>query len=42
MSALSRSDALEYIAGEDPRPLLVLRECVTCNGTASSHAGSTA
>ncbi|MHC4263849.1 MAG: hypothetical protein ACYSWX_15100 [Planctomycetota bacterium] len=33
MSALSRSDALEYIAGEDPRPLLVLRECVTCNGT---------
>ena len=31
--ALSREDALAYIAGTDPRPLLVLRECKTCNGT---------
>jgi len=31
--ALSREDALKYIAGDDPRPLLVLRECKTCNGT---------
>jgi hypothetical protein len=31
--ALSREDALAAIAGEDPRPLLVLRECFTCNGT---------
>lgn len=31
--ALSREDALAYIAGKDPRPLLVLRECKTCNGT---------
>lgn len=31
--ALSREDALKYIAGNDPRPLLVLRECKTCNGT---------
>jgi len=31
--ALSREEALKYIAGKDPRPLLVLRECKTCNGT---------
>lgn len=31
--ALSREEALAYIAGKDPRPLLVLRECKTCNGT---------
>lgn len=31
--ALSREDALKYLAGKDPRPLLVLRECKTCNGT---------
>jgi hypothetical protein len=31
--ALSREDALAYIAGDDPRPLLVLRECKVCNGT---------
>lgn len=31
--ALSREDALKYIAGKDPRPLLILRECKTCNGT---------
>ena len=31
--ALTREEALKYIAGEDPRPLLVLRECKVCNGT---------
>jgi len=31
--ALSRAEALAYIAGEDTRPLLVLRECKVCNGT---------
>jgi hypothetical protein len=31
--ALSREEAVAYIAGKDPRPLLVLRECKTCNGT---------
>ena len=31
--ALSREDAVRYIAGDDPRPLLVLRECKVCNGT---------
>lgn len=31
--ALSREDAVKYIAGDDPRPLLVLRECKVCNGT---------
>jgi hypothetical protein len=31
--ALPTADALAYLAGNDPRPLLVLRECKTCNGT---------
>jgi hypothetical protein len=31
--ALTREEALAYIAGDDPRPLLVLRECKVCNGT---------
>ncbi|MEL6430049.1 MAG: hypothetical protein AAFZ87_08760 [Planctomycetota bacterium] len=31
--ALAREKALEVIAGDDPRPLLVLRECKVCNGT---------
>ncbi len=31
--ALSREDAFKVIAGDDPRPLLVLRECKVCNGT---------
>lgn len=31
--ALTREAALAYIAGKDPRPLLVLRECKVCNGT---------
>lgn len=31
--ALSEADAFAYIAGNDPRPLLVLRECAVCNGT---------
>lgn len=31
--ALSKEDAFLYVAGNDPRPLLVLRECKTCNGT---------
>jgi hypothetical protein len=32
-SALSAEDAFAYLAGDDPRPLLVLRECFVCNGT---------
>ncbi len=31
--ALTREEALRVIAGDDPRPLLVLRECEVCNGT---------
>lgn len=31
--ALSREDAIKAIAGKDPRPLLVLRECTICNKT---------
>ncbi len=31
--ALARDAALQYIAGDDPRPLLLLRECLVCNGT---------
>jgi len=31
--ALPREEAVKYIAGDDPRPLLVLRECKVCNGT---------
>ena len=31
--ALSREEAFRFIAGDDPRPLLVLRECKVCNGT---------
>jgi len=31
--ALPAKDAFLYIAGKDRRPLLVLRECKTCNGT---------
>jgi hypothetical protein len=31
--ALSPEEAFAYIAGDDPRPLLVLRECFVCNGT---------
>ena len=31
--ALSREEAFRFIAGDDPRPLLVLRECTSCNGT---------
>ena len=31
--ALAMQDALKFIAGDDPRPLLVLRECKVCNGT---------
>lgn len=34
--ALGREDALQFIAGDDPRPLLVLRECKVCNGTDSA------
>lgn len=32
-SALPRSAAFREVAGEDRRPLLVLRECQHCNGT---------
>jgi hypothetical protein len=31
--AMSRDDALRFLAGKDPRPLLVLRECSFCNKT---------
>ena len=31
--ALTAQEALAFIAGDDPRPLLVLRECKVCNGT---------
>lgn len=31
--ALSYDEALKYVTGNDPRPLLVLRECKTCNKT---------
>jgi hypothetical protein len=31
--ALTREEAVRFIAGDDPRPLLVLRECKVCNGT---------
>lgn len=31
--ALPEKEAFLYIAGDDRRPLLVLRECKTCNGT---------
>lgn len=31
--ALSYEEAVKQIAGSDPRPLLVLRECKTCNKT---------
>ena len=31
--ALPADEAYAYIAAEDPRPLLILRECLTCTGT---------
>jgi hypothetical protein len=31
--ALSAAEAFTYLAGDDRRPLLVLRECLKCNGT---------
>jgi hypothetical protein len=31
--SLPAAEALAFIAGDDPRPLLVLRECLTCTGT---------
>jgi hypothetical protein len=31
--ALTREEAVRFLAGDDPRPLLVLRECKVCNGT---------
>ena len=30
---MSSAEAFAYLAGEDRRPLLVLRECLKCNGT---------
>jgi hypothetical protein len=32
-SALSAEEAYAFVAGDDPRPLLVIRECKVCNGT---------
>jgi len=31
--ALSAEEAFTYLAGKDHRPLLILRECLKCNGT---------
>lgn len=31
--ALPRAESFAWIAGDDLRPLLVLRECLSCNGT---------
>jgi hypothetical protein len=31
--ALTAAEAFAYLAGEDHRPMLVLRECLKCNGT---------
>jgi hypothetical protein len=31
--ALGLADAFTYLAGDDHRPLLILRECLKCNGT---------
>ncbi len=31
--ALPREESFDWITGDDPRPLLVLRECKFCNGT---------
>lgn len=31
--ALSAEEAFKYLSGDDRRPLLVLRECLQCNGT---------
>ena len=36
MVALSREEAVKKIAGTDPRPLLVVRECNLCRG--ANHA----
>ena len=33
LSALPREEAILYLAGDDRRPLIVLRECKLCNGT---------
>ncbi|MDP6408815.1 MAG: hypothetical protein QGI46_05520 [Planctomycetota bacterium] len=37
--ALTREESLRLIAGDDPRPLLVLRECKWCNGTDKALLG---
>lgn len=37
--ALPRERALELLSGADPRPLLVLRECPTCNKTDDALLG---
>ncbi len=31
--ALSVAEAFKYLAGDDRRPMLILRECLKCNGT---------
>lgn len=33
LKALPREEAFLFVAGDDPRPLLLLRECEFCNGT---------
>jgi hypothetical protein len=40
--ALPLERAVAYLAGEDPRPLLVLRECLVCNGTDKALLGAEA
>ena len=33
LSALPWEEAIQYLSGEDKRPMIVLRECKLCNGT---------
>ena len=40
--ALPLEEAFAYLAGDDPRPLLVLRECLVCNGTDEALLGAEA
>ncbi|HJM39503.1 MAG TPA: hypothetical protein QGG59_05250 [Planctomycetota bacterium] len=32
-TSLPREESFDWVAGDDPRPLLILRECLFCNGT---------
>lgn len=39
MQALAREEAFANVAGDDPRPLLVLRDCEQCKGTDDAILG---